>query len=206
MKTYADRKRRPRRSESPASRIETPRGFAELHRAVGNRAVGRILNAPRSTQMLQRWFGGWRLPVPARAESKFTATCSLEGGGFAKGTTFPIEAFHWGVQTAGKTSAKDFSVVKRLDEFSAKLFKAAGEGTGIDKVTLVLTRGSTTTTYVFRDVYVAAVRPGSSLEGPAPIEEVLFNFGSVSYGPEAEGARSARDTSVRDWSFSGPPG
>jgi type VI protein secretion system component Hcp len=206
VKTYADRERRPRRSESPASRIDTPRGFVELHRAVGNRAVGRILSLPGSTQMLQRWFGGWRLPVPARAESKFTATCSLEGGGFAKGTTFPIEAFHWGVQTAGKTSAKDFSVVKRLDDLSAKLFKAANEGTRIDKVTLVLTRGSTTTTYVFHDVYVAAVRPGGSIEGAAPVEQVLFNFGSVSYGPESEGAGSAGDPSVRDWSLSGPPG
>jgi type VI protein secretion system component Hcp len=154
--------------------------------------------------MLQRWFGGWRLPLPARAEAKFAATCSLEGGGFQKGTTFPIEAFHWGVQTAGKPSAKDFSIVKRIDDLSAKLFRAANAGTGIDKVTLVLTRGSTTTTYVFRDVYVAAVRPGSSAGGAAPLEEILFNFGSVSYGAEAEG--SAGDTSVRDWSFSGPPG
>jgi type VI protein secretion system component Hcp len=154
--------------------------------------------------MLQRWFGGWRLPLPARAEAAFTARCSLEGGGFEKGTTFPIEAFHWGVQTAGKTSANDFSVVKRLDDLSAKLFKAANEGTKIDKVTLVLTKGSTTTTYVFRDVYVAAVRPGGSAEGAAPLEEILFNFGSFSYGAEAEG--SAGDTSERDWSFSGPPG
>lgn len=201
---YADRERRPRRSRGPASRSDTPRGFAELHRAVGNRAVGQMLSVPGGTQMLQRWFAGWRLPVPAGAAAKFTATCSLEGGGFEKGTTFPIEAFRWGVQTAGSTSAKDFSVVRRTDDLSAKLFKAAAEGMRIDKVTLVMTKGSTTTTYVFRDVYVAAVRPGGNAGGAAPLEEVLFNFGSVSYGAEADA--SARGTSVRDWSFSGPPG
>jgi type VI protein secretion system component Hcp len=161
---------------------------------------------PDGTRMLQRWFGGWRLPVPARTEARFTATCSLQGGGFDEGTTFPIEAFHWGVQTAGKASAQDFSVVKRTDELSAKLFKAAAEGTRIDEVAIVLTNGSTTSTYVFRDVYVLAVRPGGGAGEAVPLEEVLFNFGSVSYGPEAEGDASASDTSVRDWSFSGPPG
>ena len=156
--------------------------------------------------MLQRWFGGWRLPVPARAESKFTATCSLEGGGFDKGTTFPIEAFHWGTQTVGKTAANGFSVVRRTDDLSAKLFKAAVEGTRIGNVTIVFTKGSTTTTYVFRDVYVAAVRAGSGGGETVPLEDVLFDFGSVSYGPEAEGDASAGDASVRDWSLSSPRG
>ena len=57
-----------------------------------------------------------------------------------------------------------------------------------------MTKGSTTTTYVFRDVYVAAVRPGRNAGGAAPLEEVLFNFGSVSYGAEADasGARHVR--------------
>lgn len=201
---YADRKRRPRRSRGPASRSDTPRGFAELHRAVGNRAVGQMLSVPGGTQMLQRWFAGWRLPVPAGAAAKFTATCSLEGGGFVKGTTFPIEAFHWGVQTGGTTSAKDVSVVRRTDDLSAKLFKAAVEGMRIDKVTIVMVKGSTTSTYVFHDVYVAAVRPGGTAGGAPPLEDVLFSFGSVSYGAGTDA--SARDTSVRDWSFSGPPG
>jgi type VI protein secretion system component Hcp len=158
------------------------------------------------TRMLQRWFGGWRLPVPARTAPSFTASCSLEGGGFDKGTTFPIEAFQWGVRTAGNAAAKDFSIVRRTDELSTKLFRAAAEGTRIDKVTLVLTKGSATSTYVFRDVYVTAVRSGSGAGEAVPLEEVLFNFGSVSYGPEAEGDASAGGTSVRDWSFSGPPG
>jgi len=200
---YADRKRRPRRSEPPASRTDTPRGFADLHRAVGNRAVGHILGAPGGTQMLQRWFGGWRLPVPAAPEAKATATCAIEGGGFEKGTTFPIEAFHWGAPTGGPTSPKDFSVVRHTDDLSAKLFKAAAEGTSIGKVTIVLTKGSTTARYVFYDVYVSAVRPGGR-GGDAPVEEVLFNFGGVRYGTEAE--ESAGDTSVRDWSLSGPSG
>ena len=153
--------------------------------------------------MLQRWFAGWRLPVPASAETTFRATCSLEGDGWPKGTTFPIEAFQWGVQGAGKTTVKDFSVVKRVDDLSPKLFKASSEGTPIKKLTVVFSKGSTTTTYVFRDVYVSAVRPGGG-GGAAPLEEVMFNFGSVSYGPEAEG--SAGDPSVRDWSLAGPPG
>jgi len=203
VKTYADRKRRPRRSESPASPIDARRGFAELHRAVGNRAVGQMLNVPGGTQMLQRWFAGWRLPGPPGAAAKFTATCSIEGGGFEKGTTFPIEAFQWGVQTGGHTSAKDFSVVRRTDDLSAKLFKAAAEGTRIAKLTIVLTKGSTTTTYVFRDVYVAAVR-ASRGGGEAPLEEVLFNVGSVSYGAEAD--QSAGDTSVGEWSLASPRG
>ena len=170
---------------------------------MGNRAVGHILGAPGGTQMLQRWFGGWRLPVPAAPEAKATATCAIEGGGFEKGTTFPIEAFHWGAPTGGPTSPKDFSVVRHTDDLSAKLFKAAAEGTSIGKVTIVLTKGSTTARYVFYDVYVSAVRPGGR-GGDAPVEEVLFNFGGVSYGTEAE--ESAGDTSVRDWSLSGPSG
>jgi type VI protein secretion system component Hcp len=206
VKAYADLKRRPRRGGSSAARTDTSRGFDDLHRAVGNQAVGRMLAAPNSTPMLQRWFGGWALPVPVRTEAKFTATCSLEGGGFEKGTTFPIEAFHWGVQTGVQTSAKDFSVVRRTNEVSAKLLKAAAEGTRIDRVTVVLTKGSTTSTYVFRDVYVAAVRSGGGAGEAVPLEEVLFNFGSVSYGPEAKGGTSAGDTSVHEWSLAGPPG
>jgi type VI protein secretion system component Hcp len=153
--------------------------------------------------MLQRWFAGWRLAVPAGTNSKATATCSLEGGSFEKGTTFPIEAFHFGVQTGGQAAAKDFSIVRRTDDLTAKLVKAAAEGTRIGKVTLVWTKGSTTTTYVFHDVYVTAVRPGGNT-GVAPLEEVQFNFGSVSYGAEKD--ESAGDWSVRDWSLAGPPG
>ena len=69
-------------------------------------------------------------------------------------------------------------------------------------MTIVLTKGSTTAKYVFYDVYVSAVRPGGG-GGDAPLEEVVFNFGGVSYGTEAD---ESAGTSVRDWSLSGPPG
>jgi type VI protein secretion system component Hcp len=191
VKTFTERERRAkgRRRTAPGRQSEGAGSLAELQSAVGNRALARLLAAPSATPMLQRWFG-FRLPTPAQQSStKSTATCSLEGGTkFAKKATFAIESFHWSQVPSRKTEESestprtgDFSVVKRMDAVSPDLFQAAAQGHKIDKVEVVIAKGSTKIVYEFRNVYVSAVRPGGG-GGEAPLEEVSFSFESVTYG------------------------
>ncbi len=141
--------------------------------------------------MLQRWFGGFRVPTPARAP--FTATCTVEGGlRFSKKRSFEVLLFQWGVaptqqprpKEAGKSwnpGVSDFSVVKRLDDASPELSQAVTSGERIGKVEVIVTNGSTTSVYRFGTVLAIGYRAGGGGGDEHPLEEVTFEFQSFSH-------------------------
>jgi type VI secretion system secreted protein Hcp len=104
-------------------------------------------------------------------------------------------SFHWGVAqpqgarssgSASISSAKDFSIVKEVDQTSPALFLRCANGKGFDKVQLDMTKaeGRVVTKYaeyVFKEVYISSVRPGGGGGSDVPLEEVSFTFKEGSF-------------------------
>ena len=90
-----------------------------------------------------------------------------------------------GAHAGQRVDIQDFSVTKRLDKASPKLFLACCSGEHIADVTLELAKAGGDKqkymTYKFTDVMVASVRPGGSAQGgdAIPLEEISFRFAKV---------------------------
>jgi type VI secretion system secreted protein Hcp len=90
-----------------------------------------------------------------------------------------------GAHAGQRVDIQDFSITKRLDKASPKLFQACCAGEHIADVTMELCRaGGDKQKYMmfkFTDVMVSSVRPGGSAGGAdaIPLEEVSFRFSKV---------------------------
>lgn len=157
--------------------------------------LARTLASEAGERLLQRWFP---FPFPRRAPPKssgLVVTVTIEGGtGFRDKPSFTAHSFHWGISQIGSSSGRadqgegmasgthDFSVVKRIDDLSPALFEAAVSGDRIDTLTLVLEKdGESYATYTFKGLYVSSVRPGGGGGSEFPLEEIGFNYESVTY-------------------------
>ena len=90
-----------------------------------------------------------------------------------------------GAHAGQRVDIQDFSLTKRLDKASPKLFLACCTGEHIADVTLELCKAGGDKqkymTYKFTDVMVSSVRPGGSAHAgeAVPLEEVSFRFAKV---------------------------
>jgi type VI secretion system secreted protein Hcp len=108
-----------------------------------------------------------------------------------------IESFYWGAtQTAvvggggggaGKVVVSDFTLVKRVDKASPRLFQACVTGLHASSAVLAAKRGDTNATYLkyqLTDVLVSSFRDAGTA-GEPPLEEISLNFTRIefSYAP-----------------------
>jgi type VI protein secretion system component Hcp len=120
------------------------------------------------------------------------------GNGFPKET--PLLSFSWGSRRIGTSwegphtsgsdagTVRDITVVRRNDEWSARLFNACAgaEMIGLMRLTLSQVDGNTIkvyATYTFENCYITFVRPGGppESENEKPLEEIGVNFAKTSY-------------------------
>jgi type VI protein secretion system component Hcp len=178
---FADRQRLAKGSRrgTAAQRSDAAAGLADLHGAIGNRALANVL---------QRWWW-FRPPAPAKP----TMTCTLEGGAFKEKKTFSALSFSWGIPGPGlsgqaggkelpakpKPQTTEFFVAKHLDELSQLLYLAAASGEPIAKATVVHTDGTKSIVYEFTALTVSSISGGGAgLEG-VPVDTIGFTFETV---------------------------
>lgn len=90
-----------------------------------------------------------------------------------------------GSRGSGRSDHQEFTVVKRIDKASPKLFLACCNGEHINEITVELCRATGDKqkymVYKMSDVMVRSVRPGGSAKdaNEVPLEEVAFAYGKI---------------------------
>jgi type VI secretion system secreted protein Hcp len=91
-----------------------------------------------------------------------------------------------GGASSGRVNMQDFSVVKRFDSASTKLYEACCTGKHFPTVKVEFCRADGTSKMKYMEikmsqVMVSSVRPGGTSGDDVPLEEVAFNFGKIEW-------------------------
>lgn len=160
-----------------------------------------MLSRPGGERLLQRWFG-MRFPGQAPPRSKVSTVLTIESplsGLDKKSFTALSLQFSTSQMGVGRANEKeepkkgseretttpdyrDFVVSKHVDDLSAALFQAAANGHPIAKVVVVMEKdGARYVTYTFSNVRVAGIHAGGAGGDGAPVEQIVFNYETVSH-------------------------
>ena len=148
------------------------------------------------------------LGVDALAVDMFIKIDGIDGESTARGgheDWIEIESFSWGEsrpsggtgQGRRKSSAtfSDVSVVKGVDAASPNLFQACAAGKHYPSATLVVRKAGEPVDHfsiLLQDVMVSSVKLSHSEEREAPMEEITFTYGKITWSYDPQDAKGGK--------------